>query len=469
MRRTRRAQVVAQVPAPYPVPASAAMPPPWPGLFMGATVDRQPAYAGPQQCLLVLGPPRSGKTTSVVVPNLLTAPGAVVATSTKTEIVGWSAPVRALRGNLWLFDPSGTTPISDGLVALHWSPVSGCERWEVAVARAHALASAAQPRSGNAYDHWTERAETLLAPLLHAAALAGRNMASVLRWVQRRDVQEAIDLSAASGAHEVAADSVQGILETEERERSGIFSTAANILSAYRMPAALERANDPNFDPEAFVRSSDTIYICAPATEQAQLAPLVVAFLETVRRAAYARGGGWPPVEFLLDEVANIAPLPGLPALVSEGASQGVVTLACLQDLSQARARWGVAADGFLTLFGAKLVLPGIADLHTLQLVSALAGDEYVMMKSQTSANSLAAMLTRDRFIPSSTTRYLERRPALPVDMVARAAPGAAIAIWAGAAPTAIGMVPAWQEPWQGILRRAHELARSKPSATLGT
>jgi len=82
----------------------------------------------------------------------------------------------------------------------------------------------------------------------------------------------------------------------------------------------------------------------------------VVAFLETVRRATYARGTAWPPVLFVLDEVANIAPLPNLPALVSEGGGQGLVTLACLQDLSQARARWGEAAEGFLTLFGVKLL-----------------------------------------------------------------------------------------------------------------
>ena len=82
--------------------------------------------------------------------------------------------------------------------------------------------------------------------------------------------------------------------------------------------------------------------------------------------------------------MANIAPLPQLPSLVAEGGSQGLETVACLQDLSQARARWGAAADGFLTLFGWKMLLPGIADMRTLQLVSALAGDVDVVMRSVT-------------------------------------------------------------------------------------
>ncbi|MGA3221318.1 MAG: hypothetical protein ABSE77_19970 [Acidimicrobiales bacterium] len=41
--------------------------------------------------------------------------------------------------------------------------------------------------------------------------------------------------------------------------------------------------------------------------------------------------------------------------------------MACLQDLSQARARAGAAADGFFSLFGAKVLLPGIGDLRTLE------------------------------------------------------------------------------------------------------
>ncbi len=39
----------------------------------------------------------------------------------------------------------------------------------------------------------------------------------------------------------------------------------------------------------------------------------------------------------------------------------GLFTFACLQDLSQTRARWtGVAADGLFSLFGTKVLLPGL-------------------------------------------------------------------------------------------------------------
>ncbi|MBV9817287.1 MAG: TraM recognition domain-containing protein [Solirubrobacterales bacterium] len=45
------------------------------------------------------------------------------------------------------------------------------------------------------------------------------------------------------------------------------------------------------------------------------------------------------------------------------------------QDLSQARHRWGAQADGFLTLFGTKLLLTGIADPRTLEAVSVMLGE----------------------------------------------------------------------------------------------
>ena len=108
------------------------------------------------------------------------------------------------------------------------------------------------------------------------------------------------------------------------------------------------------------------------------MAPLIVGLLTEIRDAAYERARqttSLPPVLFALDEVANIAPLPDLPSIVSEGAGQGLLTLACLQDLSQARSRWGAEAEGFLSLFGTTVVLPGIADMATLDALSTLSGD----------------------------------------------------------------------------------------------
>lgn len=435
--RRPAAQVVDAVPAPPAI---------WPGLILGAG-HHGPFCAAPEHNLLGLGPPRSGKTTALIIPNVLAAPGAVVSTSTKTEVLYLTGPARSRRGRCWLFDPSGTLPCPEPVTPLCWSPVTGAQHWTEAVATAHALARSARPARGLAdADHWTERAEALVAPLLHAAALAELDMAWVLRWILRREITEPAVLIERRGGDELAADTLAGIAGTDERERSGIFSTAAGVLAAYRSPAAVGVAATPNFEPDAFVRSSDTIYIAAPADAQNQLAPLVVAFLDRLRRATYRREAGWPPVLWALDEVPNIAPLPNLPSIISEGASQGLVSLVCLQDLSQARQRWGAAADGFLTLFAWKLILPGIADHATLQLVSALAGDHDVLRYSRTRSASVLVQPT------NTVTTSTERRPLLPPNAIAFQQPGTALAIGPHHPPEAIALVPCWRHPWSQYL-----------------
>src|SRR5258708_24644473 len=55
--------------------------------------------------VLLFGVQRSGKTSTVVVPTLLGWEGAVVATSTKEELVALTSFSRARRGPLWVFAP----------------------------------------------------------------------------------------------------------------------------------------------------------------------------------------------------------------------------------------------------------------------------------------------------------------------------------------------------------------------------
>lgn len=433
--------------------ASSTSPPPsgraWFGLYRGDDVGADgspaPTWAGPESSVLVLGPPRSGKTTSLVIPAVLDAPAAVVSTSTKPDVVAATSGRRHLLGNPFVFDPTGTLALPPGTSAMRWSPVVGCADFERAVVVAHALAGAARPGSALTESaHWVERAEALLAPLLFAAARYGADMATVCRWVLSRDLREPLAVLEASG-HPMAQAVMAGVAETEDRERSGIFSSAAGLLSAYRSEAALATTAQPNFDPGAFARSADTLYICAPSHAQEQLAPIVVALLEQIRAAVYTRPPDAAPVVFALDEVANIAPLPSLPALAAEGGGQGLVTLACLQDLSQARARWGAEAEGFFSLFSTKIVFPGIGDQRTLALISALAGEQPTIVCSRTSTPFLAALLTKNPPAPT-TTRSITWRPRLPLDEVARGRQGHVLAL-AGSSMSWLRVLPWRQHP----------------------
>ncbi|MDQ1366004.1 MAG: type secretion system protein VirD4 [Acidimicrobiaceae bacterium] len=412
-------------------------------LYLGAGTQG-PAFASPQHGVLVLGPPRAGKTTSLVIPNVLLAPGAVVSTSTKADVLAATYAERSAMGRCWLFDPAGTTPAPPGTRQLRWSPVPACQNWDTAVRTARAMTSAARP-SGYLGEsaHWTERAEALLAPLMHAAAVFDSGIDQVVRWVNRHDIDTplaALEL----GGNELAVDILTGLSETDPRELSGIWSTTSGVLAAYRSEHALALAQEPNFDPHALPTSRDAVYICASGRDQALTAPLVVGLIEQIRAAAYettasaAHTGRWPgpPIALILDETANIAPLPELPAIVSEGGSQGLVTLACFQDLSQARARWGMAADGFPTLFGAKVVLGGIRDIRTLDMISRLAGDGEVPHNSVTRRSWPIG-----RQHPS-VTLSTRRQPRLPVDVIAHLPAGESLLIDGPRPPTFLSLTP---------------------------
>jgi type IV secretory pathway TraG/TraD family ATPase VirD4 len=289
-------------------------------------------------------------------------------------------------------------------------------------------------------------------------------MAQVVRWVNRHDLDSgrAALTMADSGGAALAVDILTGLAATDERELSGIWSTAAGILSAYRSRMALDGADDPNFDPAWLPGTSDTVYVCSPARHQELAAPLVVALLEQVRGAAYAAASAaGPPVVLALDEAANIAPLPDLPAIVSEGGSQGLLTLACFQDLSQARARWGTAADGFLSLFGVKVVLPGIGDVRTLELVSQLAGEHDVPVRSVSRRPWWAGRAGGPTV--SWTTR---RQPRLAVPEVAQLSPGTAVLINGSQAPAWLRLTPWFLTgpfaPLPGQVRRARDPGRGQ-------
>jgi type IV secretory pathway TraG/TraD family ATPase VirD4 len=135
------------------------------------------------------------------------------------------------------------------------------------------------------------------------------------------------------------------------------------------------------------------VFAIAPSDGTTPLAPLVVGLVEEIRAEALkvstATGALSLALLLALDEVATICPLPSLPQIAAEGGGRNVVLLAVLQDLSQAAARWGrEVADGLLTLAGAKLILPGLADVETLQRLETLAGKHWVEQVSRSESRT---------------------------------------------------------------------------------
>lgn len=388
------------------------------GLYLGEG-DGGPAFAAPQHGLLVLGPPRSGKTTTIVVPNVLAAAGPVVSTSTKPDVLLATSPSRSQVGSCFLFDPSGTVKAPPGVRNIGWSPLVGAHTFQDASMVARAMVDAARPgATREEATHWSERAGSLLSVFFYAGAVGGIAFADVVGAVDTREPAGIRAVLAREGARR-PSEILAGILDTDSREQSGIWSTAASILSCYRSEASLETARGELLDAKRFVAGRDTLYVCAPGDQQKLVAPVISALLQDLKAAAYEASAersplgiaGDVPMLFALDEVANIAPLNELPGIVTQGGSQGVVVLACFQDLSQAAGRWPEEWKGFLSTFGAKLVFPGIADTDTLERISNVLGEHDEVFRSETRPTKLQAFFFRAQVSRTSSTRRVRRYP----------------------------------------------------------
>lgn len=425
--------------------------------------------ADPESAVMVLGPPRSGKTSAVMVPAVIAASGPVVATSTKPEVMGATLGARSEIGQAWVFDPAVSAErLPEEARRLCWSPVAAAASWDEALVMARAMAACTRPGAGTTNgDHWTERASALLAPLLHAANLTDRPIEAVLRWTLRQEVSEARQVLADCDS-DIAADVLLGIERTDARERSSIFSATAGVLAAYNADAVRESAARPNFDPARFAASTDTIYITAPEQRQELCAPLIVGLLEQIRHAVYARArdeAEGPPMLWGLDEVANIAPIHDLPRLVSQAGGQGLQVMVGLQDLSQARGRWGAeAADGFMSLFQTKLVLSGIGDRATLESISVALGEYDRRVVSQClGRNEEDKWLSPDRTYNESVSYQTQRQRVLSEGEIARLPVGQGLLL-RGAVWGLIGLTPWFKaEPWRSAASAGSGLEKPRP------
>ena len=256
---------------------------------------------------------------------------------------------------------------------------------------------------------------------MHACALRGESIGQLASRIDERRGDDLLnELTERHGDYHPAVSLLQGVLATEERERSSIWSTAAGLFAGVRTEAARASAREAPLDIDAFLSGPHQLHVVAPSRHQAVSIPLVVGLIEELVHATYDRHQEGARLLLALDELANVAPLPRLTGIVSEGGGQGVLTLACLQDLSQARARWGTSGEGFLSLFPTTLVLPGIADRPTLETLRQLAGRELVPSPST----------QRDKKgrTVGHTTSWIER-DRLSVSELAQGRPGHALGL----------------------------------------
>lgn len=405
--------------------------------YLIGTARGKRVWTSVEDSILLIGPPRSGKGTHIVINSILDAPGAVVTTSTRPDNLTATLRARSRRGPVAVFDPQ---LLAQGVPAgLRWNPVRGCELPLTAMIRATGLA-AGTGLSGPAVENggfWEGKTRTALQALLHAAALDGRPPTELFRWTL--DPAAAADavaiLSASSDAATGWAESLDAMLQSDPRTRDSIWQGVSLALAALADPRVLEAVSpseDEQFDPEAFLRDSGTLYLLATGAGAGASSALVAAFVEdlveTARRLAARSPGARldPPVLLALDEIGNLAPLPSLPVLMAEGGGTGLTVMPVLQSMAQARERWGEnAATAIWDASIAKIVLGGASGSRDLQDLSTLIGDRDEVTDSVTIG---------ERGLRSNQ-RSTRRVPIMPPDVIRTLPYGTALVLLRSAPP----------------------------------
>lgn len=295
--------------------------------------------------------PRGDKAKRIVQPAVLAAAGPLVVTTADADTYHQTAGNRAKLGPVHVYDP---THVLDVPGRLRWAPHTDCEVPATARTRAAALlAPLRTARADEAIVHDT--AAVLLRCWLHAAAVDGRPFHHVQRWAAGGTAAgEAVRVLRADHA---AVPGWSGELESvlhahpERRDAAQVLiRRLLEPLNSVHIRDACNPSRTGGLDLESFTAERGTLYVVGERIEDPRTHPgamplltaLVSSVVEHGRRMAAGSPAGRldPPMTFVLDDVAALAPVPELPQLLADGRATGRPTLAVLRSPEQALARW---------------------------------------------------------------------------------------------------------------------------------
>ncbi|MEV4841029.1 TraM recognition domain-containing protein [Nonomuraea sp. NPDC049486] len=441
-------------------------------LFLGwaqGWIFRMRTYATFEDGLLCLAPQKEGKTAHLA-GRILDAPGAVIVTSIRDDIVGLTAGLRGERRRVHLFNPDrfGTWAST-----VRWSPVDGCHDQATAIRRAAHMVAAAETGGVSDEGFWTNQAAMVLASLMHAAALERLTMEQVYAWALDEDPTPLKILTRPRPGLDTdrAAALVRRYHTLHVRTRDSIFLTLRQVLRCMDDPAIAHMicpAPGEGLDLDELLRRRETLYLIAGDDVTPAIPVLfttLVAELHHHARALASRRPGRrmdPPVLFVLDEAPEVCPIPRLPGWLATAAGSGLVFIVAGQSQAQFRQRWG--PEGARTIWNnakAKMLFGATSDPEDLKTMSELCG-EIAMPYWETSIDESGRRLH---------TRRWENVPVLPPEQARRLPTWRALVLRRNATPTIVRIEQIWKRADYKRWRKKGQvpLPALKPSALTST
>lgn len=354
-------------------------------VFLGRAHHRRGLRLPVQEHVLIVSPPRAGKT-QLLGRFIVHWPGPALTTSTKADLFLATSGVRQLRGPVVVLNPQGIGGAA-AASSVRWSPVQGCEDRAVAIRRADGFANAVRAEREGENVFFQKAARAYLRAMFHAAALVGGDMRLVARWAQNATKGGAVDaenILRAHGASDWAAQLAQlrGAAERTNATNEMVLSQTLGFLDD---PALREAAlpGPGEIDIEEFLTSCGTLYLIAdPAgNDESPLSPYFAALASEVRHVAGMIGQASssrrldPPLFMGMDECTQVCKCP-VDAWLADSGGKGVMIATVVHGQAQLAKTWG--ANGgriILDTSGCKIVLPGVDDPDTLDMLSKICGD----------------------------------------------------------------------------------------------
>lgn len=410
--------------------------------------------------LIVFGP-RMGKTTTQVIPAIFTAPGAVVTTSNKRDIIDDTIAVTSARGDVWVFDPQG---IAHGFKQRRWffDPLDMVRQDPLkmdtaAIALADIFRCAAYGDQGE--DFWVVKGRDIVARMFLAAAVDNRPITDCFVWINDMDDRTPVGILADYPEWQAQAKALEADYAIVEETKSGLFSQGQQMAAPLGRRAIAEwitpAAGGYRFDPDRFVRSSrDTLYLLSkdgPDNAAALTTALTAAVMQAAERYGEECGGRLPvPLVAPLDEAANCVRWPELPKLYSHYGSRSIILMTILQSYAQGVGVWG--EEGMEALWSAAALVMyggGVRDENMLQKMEALIGEAAEINRSRSTS--------RDS---TSTSTSYEEKKILTVAELASLEAGRAIVFGAKRRPVLAELEPFYERTFSKDIEEARKGAR---------
>lgn len=420
-----------------------------PGITVGRVVSTGQKFIQPWEDLSIdIWGPRTGKSTSRVMPAILDAPGAVVSTSNKRDVVDGTRSVRAKAAPVWVFDPQ---KIAQEEPTWWWNPLSYVTDEEKAYKLTQHFAVGSRTPGSKPDAYFDPKAEDILSSYFLAAALGDLPITQVYLWVTEQVSRSPIEILKEHG-YELQYKGLESTLKLADKQRDGIFGTAEKMVQCLKSrntlrwvapEAGATVATDSRrqFNPKDFAQSRETIYILSKegAGSAAPLTTaLTVAIAEAMEERAERRGGRLDlPALFALDELANVVRWAGLPDQFSHYGSKGLIVMAILQSWSQGVELWGEAnMRKIWSAANIKVYGGGVAEDGFLRALSDLIGDysyTNVSISSGKSGRSRSRQEAKERIFDVSNLAELDR--------------GRAVVLASGAPATLVRTLPWYTGP----------------------